>query len=171
MWCKCWCPLLQGIARMCCDMRRDVRMSALTYLQRALLVHDLQALSAVEWEACFNKVTLVSHLTGEFNVPLLNSTELCPVFCVVTFLSWGKTSSLPLNFSQSSIRFASKPKIRLFGSCHIFCSLLLPLCRALWRIFVFFSFYFINAHWSDNTSNGVSVLGHRYILGLSQSWF
>lgn len=41
---------------MCCDMRRDVRMSALTYLQRALLVHDLQALSAVEWEACFNKV-------------------------------------------------------------------------------------------------------------------
>lgn len=56
MWCKCWCPLLQGIARMCCDMRRDVRMSALTYLQRALLVHDLQALSAVEWEACFNKV-------------------------------------------------------------------------------------------------------------------
>ena len=29
---------------------------ALTYLQRALLVHDLQTLSAVEWEACFNKV-------------------------------------------------------------------------------------------------------------------
>lgn len=56
MWTKCWCPLLQGIARMCCDMRRDVRMSALTYLQRALLVHDLQALTAVEWEACFNKV-------------------------------------------------------------------------------------------------------------------
>lgn len=56
LWSKCWCPLLQGIARLCCDMRRDVRMSALTYLQRALLVHDLQALSAVEWEACFNKV-------------------------------------------------------------------------------------------------------------------
>lgn len=31
-------------------------MSAVTYLQRALLVHDLQTLSAVEWEACFNKV-------------------------------------------------------------------------------------------------------------------
>ena len=56
LWSKCWCPLLQGIARLCCDMRRDVRMSALTYLQRALLVHDLQALTAVEWEACFNKV-------------------------------------------------------------------------------------------------------------------
>ena len=59
LWSKCWCPLLQGIARLCCDMRRDVRMSALTYLQRALLVHDLQALTAVEWEACFNKVCLI----------------------------------------------------------------------------------------------------------------
>ena len=60
LWTKCWCPLLQGIARLCCDVRRDVRMSALTYLQRALLVHDLQDLTAVEWEACFNKV---SHCT------------------------------------------------------------------------------------------------------------
>ncbi|XP_020603212.1 Golgi-specific brefeldin A-resistance guanine nucleotide exchange factor 1-like [Orbicella faveolata] len=56
LWTKCWCPLLQGIARLCCDVRRDVRMSALTYLQRALLVHELQDLTAVEWEACFNKV-------------------------------------------------------------------------------------------------------------------
>lgn len=57
LWTKCWCPLLQGIARLCCDVRRDVRMSALTYLQRALLVHELQDLTAVEWEACFNKVS------------------------------------------------------------------------------------------------------------------
>ena len=64
LWSKCWCPLLQGIARLCCDMRRDVRMSALTYLQRALLVHDLQALTAVEWEACFNKVHFSSSITG-----------------------------------------------------------------------------------------------------------
>ncbi|XP_038060765.1 Golgi-specific brefeldin A-resistance guanine nucleotide exchange factor 1-like [Patiria miniata] len=56
LWIKCWCPLLQGIARLCCDVRRQVRMQALTYLQRALLVHDLQTLSAVEWESCFNKV-------------------------------------------------------------------------------------------------------------------
>lgn len=33
-----------------------IRMSAITYLQRALLVHDLQTLSGPEWEACFNKV-------------------------------------------------------------------------------------------------------------------
>ncbi|KAG7265233.1 hypothetical protein CRUP_005436 [Coryphaenoides rupestris] len=33
-----------------------VRMQALTYLQRALLVHDLQTLDAAEWESCFNKL-------------------------------------------------------------------------------------------------------------------
>ena len=50
------CYLFAGIARLCCDARRQVRGQALTYLQRALLVHDLQTLSAIEWEACFNKV-------------------------------------------------------------------------------------------------------------------
>lgn len=34
----------------------QVRMSAITYLQRALLVHDLQTLTASEWESCFSKV-------------------------------------------------------------------------------------------------------------------
>ncbi|XP_061601768.1 Golgi-specific brefeldin A-resistance guanine nucleotide exchange factor 1 isoform X2 [Cololabis saira] len=56
LWGSCWCPLLQGIAWLCCDARRQVRMQALTYLQRALLVHDLQTLDATEWESCFNKV-------------------------------------------------------------------------------------------------------------------
>ncbi|XP_075389860.1 Golgi-specific brefeldin A-resistance guanine nucleotide exchange factor 1 isoform X3 [Tenrec ecaudatus] len=56
LWAHCWCPLLQGIACLCCDARRQVRMQALTYLQRALLVHDLQKLEALEWESCFNKV-------------------------------------------------------------------------------------------------------------------
>uniref|UniRef100_A0A9J8A8K9 Golgi-specific brefeldin A-resistance guanine nucleotide exchange factor 1 n=1 Tax=Cyprinus carpio carpio TaxID=630221 RepID=A0A9J8A8K9_CYPCA len=56
LWSSCWCPLLQGMAWLCCDARRQVRMQALTYLQRALLVHDLQTLDAVEWESCFNKV-------------------------------------------------------------------------------------------------------------------
>ncbi|ETE61762.1 Golgi-specific brefeldin A-resistance guanine nucleotide exchange factor 1, partial [Ophiophagus hannah] len=45
-----------SIACLCYDARRQVRMQALTYLQRALLVHDLQALDALEWESCFNKV-------------------------------------------------------------------------------------------------------------------
>nr|CAI5834185.1 unnamed protein product [Callosobruchus analis] len=56
LWTQGWCPLLQGIARLCCDHRRQVRMSAITYLQRALLVHDLQTLSGPEWEQCFQRV-------------------------------------------------------------------------------------------------------------------
>jgi len=56
VWVKCWCPLLQGIARFCCDSRRDVRMQALTILQRSLLAEDLQAMNATEWENCFNQV-------------------------------------------------------------------------------------------------------------------
>lgn len=34
----------------------QVRMSAITYLQRALLVHDLQTLTGPEWEDCFQRV-------------------------------------------------------------------------------------------------------------------
>lgn len=91
LWLKCWCPLLQGIARLCCDTRRHVRSQALTYLQRALLVHDLQTLSAVEWESCFNKVLfpLLSKLldninpqdpTGIEETRMRASTLLCKVF-------------------------------------------------------------------------------------------
>ncbi|RZF38846.1 hypothetical protein LSTR_LSTR014152 [Laodelphax striatellus] len=66
LWTQGWCPLLQGIARLCCDSRRQVRMSAITYLQRALLVHDLQTLTGDEWESCFSMVLfpLLSKLTG-----------------------------------------------------------------------------------------------------------
>ncbi|XP_057309577.1 Golgi-specific brefeldin A-resistance guanine nucleotide exchange factor 1-like [Hydractinia symbiolongicarpus] len=56
LWVKCWCPLLQGIARLGCDIRREIRMSALTVLQRAMLAEDLQSLTATEWENCFNQV-------------------------------------------------------------------------------------------------------------------
>lgn len=57
---------LSGIAWLCCDARRQVRMQALTYLQRALLVHDLQKLDALEWESCFNKVGLTSGFRVKF---------------------------------------------------------------------------------------------------------
>ncbi|CAG9864708.1 unnamed protein product [Phyllotreta striolata] len=56
LWTQGWCPLLQGIARSCCDVRRTVRTSAIAYLQRALLVHDLQTLTPREWEQCFRRV-------------------------------------------------------------------------------------------------------------------
>lgn len=56
LWTVLWCPLLQGIALFCCDSRRPVRTCALTFLQRALLLHDLKVLTASQWESCFNKV-------------------------------------------------------------------------------------------------------------------
>ncbi len=55
-----------GMARMCCDARRAVRQTAITYLQRALLAHELQVLTAEEWVACFQEVhslTLHTHYT------------------------------------------------------------------------------------------------------------
>lgn len=56
LWALGWCPLLQGIARLATDQRRQVRTSAVTCLQRALLVHDLQTLTGPEWESCFKQV-------------------------------------------------------------------------------------------------------------------
>ena len=69
LWHMAWCPLLQGMARMCCDVRRSVRQTAITYLQRALLAHGLQSLSAQEWEACFLEVrVLVCNWTSTLHV-------------------------------------------------------------------------------------------------------
>ncbi|XP_046623685.1 Golgi-specific brefeldin A-resistance guanine nucleotide exchange factor 1 [Neodiprion virginianus] len=56
LWPQGWRPLLQGIARLCCDARRSVRTSAVTYLQRALLAHDLAQLAAAEWSQCLEHV-------------------------------------------------------------------------------------------------------------------
>ncbi|XP_023171113.2 Golgi-specific brefeldin A-resistance guanine nucleotide exchange factor 1 isoform X2 [Drosophila hydei] len=67
LWTPGWCPLLQGIARLAMDRRREVRTHAISCLQqRALLVHDLQTLSGAEWSSCFQNVLF----------PLLN--ELLP---------------------------------------------------------------------------------------------
>ncbi|XP_037094857.1 Golgi-specific brefeldin A-resistance guanine nucleotide exchange factor 1-like [Pollicipes pollicipes] len=88
LWEGGWCPLLQGIARLCCDPRRQVRASAVTYLQRSLLVHDLQALAPTEWEACFHKVLFPllakllepSPAAGLEETRMRAATLLCKVF-------------------------------------------------------------------------------------------
>lgn len=56
LWPHAWRPLLQGIARLCCDSRRPVRATAITYLQSTLLAHDLSQLTAVEWSQCLEQV-------------------------------------------------------------------------------------------------------------------
>lgn len=66
LWLHVWRPLLQGIARLCCDARRQVRTAAITYLQSTLLAHDLAQLSAVEWSQCLEQVLfpLLAQLLG-----------------------------------------------------------------------------------------------------------
>jgi golgi-specific brefeldin A-resistance guanine nucleotide exchange factor 1 len=56
LWSQGWCPLLQGIARICTDHRYEVRKFAISYLQRSLLSHDLQPLTGPEWVGCFRQV-------------------------------------------------------------------------------------------------------------------
>lgn len=56
LWAVAWCPLLQGMSRLCCDKRSHIRTTALTTLQRALLFHDLQSLASNEWESAFTEV-------------------------------------------------------------------------------------------------------------------
>lgn len=75
LWSQGWCPLLQGIARISTDHRRQVRTSAITCLQRALLMHDLQTLTGPEWAGCFRQVLfpLMSFLLAE--TPENNRTE------------------------------------------------------------------------------------------------
>merc|ERR1719334_2170743 len=56
LWDMAWCPVLQGMARLCCDSRASIRTQALTLLQRSLLVPDLQVLSPAQWEFAFLRV-------------------------------------------------------------------------------------------------------------------
>ncbi|XP_055312921.1 Golgi-specific brefeldin A-resistance guanine nucleotide exchange factor 1 isoform X3 [Sitodiplosis mosellana] len=74
LWSIGWCPILQGIARLATDQRKQVRTSAVTWLQRSLLVHDLHTLTGPEWESCFKQVLfpLLYDLLTE--VPTVNIT-------------------------------------------------------------------------------------------------
>jgi len=56
LWDKCWRPLLQGVARLCCDSRRQIRTQALTNLSRAMLLEEFADLQSHQWENCFADV-------------------------------------------------------------------------------------------------------------------
>uniref|UniRef100_A0A0K0G494 SEC7 domain-containing protein n=1 Tax=Strongyloides venezuelensis TaxID=75913 RepID=A0A0K0G494_STRVS len=56
LWKSCWCPLLQVIARVCCDCRRQVRTQAINTLVRAFLIPELGRLTSSEWESCFDDI-------------------------------------------------------------------------------------------------------------------
>uniref|UniRef100_A0A915C108 SEC7 domain-containing protein n=2 Tax=Parascaris univalens TaxID=6257 RepID=A0A915C108_PARUN len=56
LWAHCWRPLVQCVARLCCDCRRQVRTQALNYLVRSFLIADMQTMGASDWENCFGEV-------------------------------------------------------------------------------------------------------------------
>jgi brefeldin A-resistance guanine nucleotide exchange factor 1 len=55
-WLKLRLLFYLGVARLCCDPRRAVRSSALGYLQRSVLLPELNILLPTEWESVFHKV-------------------------------------------------------------------------------------------------------------------
>nr|CDP93601.1 BMA-GBF-1, isoform g [Brugia malayi] len=56
LWNHCWRPLLQCIARLCCDCRRQVRTQALNFLVRAFLIPEMQVMKGKQWEECFGEI-------------------------------------------------------------------------------------------------------------------
>ncbi|KFD71266.1 hypothetical protein M514_04892 [Trichuris suis] len=55
IWGRVWQPLLQ-MARLCFDRRKVVRSTAVTLLQRSLLIPELRRLNGADWEKCFYNV-------------------------------------------------------------------------------------------------------------------
>uniref|UniRef100_A0A5S6QUR4 SEC7 domain-containing protein n=1 Tax=Trichuris muris TaxID=70415 RepID=A0A5S6QUR4_TRIMR len=56
IWGRVWQPLLQAMARLCFDRRKVVRSTAVTLLQRSLLIPELRRLDGADWEKCFYNV-------------------------------------------------------------------------------------------------------------------
>ncbi|XP_045609638.1 Golgi-specific brefeldin A-resistance guanine nucleotide exchange factor 1 isoform X2 [Procambarus clarkii] len=132
LWPQALCPLLQGIARYCCDSRTTVRNMAMTYLQRALLNHDLQALSASEWESCFNKVLF----------PLL-AKLLQPL-----------PGSSPASLEETRVRAATL--VQKVYLRHLTPLLTLPTFTALWLTILDFMDRYLNTHRSDHLVSEVT---------------
>ena len=91
LWTISWCPLMQGMARLCCDKRSHIRTYSLTKLQSSLLYKDLVGLGPTEWESAFTRILfpMLSHLLTKSNpgektameeTRMRAATLLCKVF-------------------------------------------------------------------------------------------
>ncbi|PAA90976.1 hypothetical protein BOX15_Mlig021028g3, partial [Macrostomum lignano] len=155
LWDTCWCPLLQGMARLCCDNRKPVRMQALTYLQRSLLFHDLRSLTPGQWEMCFNKVLF----------PLLSTLLEAPV-----------NPSDPAGTEETRVR-ASTLLCKVF-LMHLSPLLNLPTFTALWLTILDFMEKYIRADKSEllieaipeSLKNMLLVMDNACILRQSRLW-
>ncbi|KAK7082263.1 G-box binding factor [Halocaridina rubra] len=140
LWAQALCPLLQGIARYCCDSRATVRNMAMTYLQRALLNHDLQALSAAEWESCFNKVLFP--LLAKLLQPLPSSTAA--------------------SIEETRVRAATL--VQKVYLRHLTPLLTLPTFTALWLTILDFMDKYLNTHRSDHLSDAIPEILKNMLL-------
>ncbi|KAK8721863.1 hypothetical protein OTU49_012614 [Cherax quadricarinatus] len=140
LWPQALCPLLQGIARYCCDSRTTIRNMAMTYLQRALLNHDLQALSAGEWESCFNKVLF----------PLL-AKLLQPL-----------PGSSPASLEETRVRAATL--VQKVYLRHLTPLLTLATFTALWLTILDFMDKYLNTHRSDHLSDAIPEILKNMLL-------
>ena len=150
LWSRGWCPLLQGIARLCCDSRRQVRTTAITYLQRSLLVHDLQSLTASEWESCFNTVLF----------PLL--TKLLEPHRSVLPLTRAQTQADNSHWEETRIRAAtllSKVFLQHLGPL-----LQLPTFTALWLTLLDFMDKYMHAEHNDMLAEAVPEMMKNLLL-------
>ncbi|KAL6262377.1 hypothetical protein P5V15_007466 [Pogonomyrmex californicus] len=70
LWSRAWRPLLQSIARLCCDTRKEVRVVTISYLEKILVESDLAQLTAIEWSQCLKEVLfpLLAQLLGPIAV-------------------------------------------------------------------------------------------------------
>ncbi|XP_068227921.1 Golgi-specific brefeldin A-resistance guanine nucleotide exchange factor 1 [Palaemon carinicauda] len=140
LWSQALCPLLQGIARYCCDSRTTVRNMAMTYLQRALLNHDLQALSAGEWESCFNKVLFP--LLAKLLQPLPGSSAA--------------------SIEETRVRAATL--VQKVYLRHLTPLLTLPTFTALWLTILDFMDKYLNTHRSDHLSDAIPEILKNMLL-------
>ncbi|XP_042856225.1 Golgi-specific brefeldin A-resistance guanine nucleotide exchange factor 1-like isoform X2 [Penaeus japonicus] len=140
LWAQALCPLLQGIARYCCDSRTMIRNMAMTYLHRALLNHDLQALSALEWESCFNKVLF----------PLL-AKLLQPL-----------PGSSPASLEETRVRAATL--VQKVYLRHLTPLLTLSTFTALWLTILDFMDKYLNTHQSDHLSDAIPEILKNMLL-------
>ncbi|CAG8585934.1 8500_t:CDS:10, partial [Paraglomus occultum] len=56
VWSTYWLPILTGLSQQCYNSCREVRQTAMTYLQRALLNPDLASYNLTEWVVIFDVV-------------------------------------------------------------------------------------------------------------------
>ncbi|KAA0190366.1 hypothetical protein HAZT_HAZT006148 [Hyalella azteca] len=135
-----------GIARYCCDSRSRIRHMAMTYLQRALLNHDLQTLDAHQWEACFNKVLF----------PLL--AALLPA----SQSSTASTAEAAAGTEESRLRAATL--VQKVYLRHLTTLLTLPTFTALWLTILDFLDKYLHINTTDHLCDAVPEILKNMLL-------